>query len=153
VLTPAGRFDSEALLALLPPEAVRGRTVLLFRGEGGRELLAETLAARGARVVPAICYRRTRPAQPDPAALAQLARGAIDVAIVTSSESAENLVALAGEAGRERLLSTPLVVVSERTRDSCRALGFRGPITVAARADDEALLAALAAWRAAQKNL
>ena len=153
VLAPTERFDSEALLALLPPETVRGRTVLLFRGEGGRGLLAETLADRGAQVVHAVCYRRIRPAHPDPVALAQLERGAIDVVIATSNEALENLLALAGETGRERLLSTPLVVVSERTREAGRALGFHAAVQVAARADDDALLAALGAWRAAQKNL
>lgn len=44
-IAPRERFDSEALLAL--PEfgtaAVAGRRVLLMRGNGGRELLAETL--------------------------------------------------------------------------------------------------------------
>lgn len=153
VLRPARRFDSEALLDLLPAEAVRGRTVLLFRGEHGRALLADTLAARGAHVEPAICYRRTRPAHPDPTVLAQLARGDIDVAIATSIDGLENLVALAGSTGREPLLNTALIVASERVRAAGRALGFRAAIEVADGAGDDALLAALGAWRASQKNL
>lgn len=153
VLRPARRFDSEALLELLPAEAVRGRTVLLFRGEHGRALLADTLAARGAHVEPAICYRRTRPAHPDPTVLAQLARGDIDVAIATSIDGLENLVALAGSTGREPLLNTALIVASERVRAAGRALGFRAAIEVADGAGDDALLAALGAWRASQKNL
>lgn len=153
VLRPAQRFDSESLLELLPADAVRGRTVLLFRGEHGRELLADTLAAHGAQVEAAICYRRVRPARPDPAALAQLARGDIDVATVTSVDGLENLVALAGPAGREPLMDTALIVASERVRAAGRMLGFRAAIEVAAGAGDDALLAALGAWRASQKNL
>jgi uroporphyrinogen-III synthase len=153
VLAPADRFDSEALLALLPPAAVHGRTIVLFRGEGGRELLAETLVARGAHLEHAVCYRRVRPARPEPAALAQLARGEIDVVVTTSVEALENLVALAGPTACERLLATALVVVSERGRAASRALGFSGAVQVATRADDESVLAALGAWRDGQKNL
>ena len=58
---PASGEDSEALLAeafFLEPA---GKTVLIVKGEsegGGRQLLAETLSARGATVVQLLCYRR-----------------------------------------------------------------------------------------------
>ena len=44
--------------------AVAGRTVALVGAPGGRELLATTLAARGARVLPVAVYRREPPAGP-----------------------------------------------------------------------------------------
>jgi len=153
VLAPADRFDSEALLDLLPAEAVRGQTILLFHGEGGRERLAEGLAARGAHVVHAVCYRRQRPASPDPEPLAQLARGNIDIIVATSGEALENLTVMVGADGRERLLATPLLVVSERTRTASHALGFHGMVVVATRAEAQAMLDALCAWHAAQNNL
>jgi uroporphyrinogen-III synthase len=148
VLAPRERFDSEALLELLPAEAVRGRAVLLFRGEGGRELLAGTLTARGAQVVAVVCYRRV-PAAPDAAVLARLQRGEIDIVTVTSVEGLENLVALAGERARPRLLALPLLVTSDRQAEAARTLGFHGGIRVAARTGDTAILEALTAWRAA----
>ena len=62
-IAPEQRFDSEALLALpeLQAERVAGQRVLILRGDGGRELLAETLSARGALVDLVSCYRRLPP--------------------------------------------------------------------------------------------
>jgi len=58
---PAGGEDSEALLAEAFFQAPAGKTVLIVKGDsdgGGRQLLAETLSARGATVVQLLCYRR-----------------------------------------------------------------------------------------------
>ena len=47
VISPPDRHDSEGLLALAQLQDVRGRNIIVFRGEGGRERLKEV--ARGAR--------------------------------------------------------------------------------------------------------
>jgi uroporphyrinogen-III synthase len=153
ILVPTERFDSEALLALLPPAAVAGKNVLIFRGEGGRELLGEGLSARGARVVYAECYRRVPPRQPDAAALARLRAGEIDILVVTSTEGVRNLCDLVGESGRAQLLATPVVVVGERQAQACRELGFHAEVCVATQASDAAIMAVLRAWRARQNSL
>jgi uroporphyrinogen-III synthase len=153
VLAPVERFDSEALLELLPPATVAGKKILIVRGEGGREQLGASLTARGAHVAYAECYRRVSPHQPDRAALARLRHGDIDIIVLTSSEGARNLCALVGSTGQVRLFATPLVVVSERLAQACRELGFRADLSVAAQASDAAILAALSAWRARQKSL
>ena len=64
-IAPTERFDSEALLALpeLAAERVAGRHIAIFRGDGGRELLADTLRERGASVDCITCYRRSGPTE------------------------------------------------------------------------------------------
>jgi uroporphyrinogen-III synthase len=152
-LAPAERFDSEALLELLPPAAVAGKDILIVRGEGGREQLGASLTARGARVAYAECYRRVPPLRPDAAALARLRRGEIDIIVTTSTEGTRNLCALVGESAQAQLFATPLVVVNERQAQACRELGFHAELCVAVQASDAAIMAALHAWRARQKSL
>lgn len=113
VLAPRERHDSEALLALPELSGIAGRSVVIFRGEGGREHLREVLESRGARVAYAQCYRRVRPAADPAALLAAWGRGEIDAVSALSAETLENFVAMIGEEGARRLGSTTLVVPHE----------------------------------------
>ena len=122
VLAPQAGADSEALLALREMQELAGKRVLLVKGEGGRELLAETLAARGAHVERLECYRRARP-QGDGALAAALARGEVDAVTVSSAEGFDNLLALLDEGARPRLLRTPLFVTHPRIAEHAKAAG------------------------------
>lgn len=93
VIAPEGRADSEALLALPELADVRGKRMALFRGEGGRTLLADTLLARGARVEQVPCYRRMPPVDPEGFAAAWRA-GPVDAVTISSGEGLANLLAL-----------------------------------------------------------
>ncbi len=154
-LYPTERYDSDGLLALtaLQAEAISGKRVLIFRGEGGRELLAETLQSRGAEVEYAEVYRRVRPAVDPGRLLEPMARGEVDVIMVTSGEGLRNLFDMVGEAARQWLYHTPLLVVSERLADLAQSMGFRIAPIVAARAADEDLVAALIQWRSARAQV
>jgi len=153
LLVPGERYDSEALLDCLPAESVHGETVLLFRGEGGREHLAESLSARGARVEQVVCYRRVLPRNPDATALARLAHGDIHIITITSVDGLRHLLTLAGDSMRARLLATPLVVTSERQSRSAHDFGFHAEVLVAPRTDDRAILDAVIAWQGSRKSL
>lgn len=145
-LQPRERFDSEALLALPVLQQVAGWRIAIFRGEGGRELLAETLRVRGARVDYIEVYRRERPPVDRALLAGQLQRDEIDIVTVTSSEGLRNLLELAGDESGAQLRRLPLVVVSERTAELARSLGFSQPVLVAAKASDAALVEVMARW-------
>ena len=110
VISPRERHDSDALLQLPELQAVRGVTIIVFRGEGGRERLKEVLEERGARVLYAECYRRVRPASDPAPLLAAFARGEVQAVSALSGETLENFVALVGEAGARALAGATLVV-------------------------------------------
>lgn len=148
-IVPAGRQDSEALLAHDGLQAVGGRRVVIVRGEGGREHLAETLHERGARVEYAELYRRVRPVVDTAALMTRWRGGDIDVAVVTSAEALANLYEMIAVEHRELLLRTPLVVMSERIAERGRELGFR-EVLVVPEASDAGLVSAIKHWRGAQ---
>ena len=144
VIAPSERFDSEGLLELPELKQVEGKRVVIFRGEGGRELLGDALIARGAAVDYAACYRRGRP-NADPAPLLGLcARGELDAFTVTSTEGLANLHDMLGEAGRKCLKGTPLFAPHERIAAAARALGVQ--TVVLTGPGDEGLVAGLAAF-------
>ena len=141
------RYDSAGLLALPELQAVAGRSIVIFRGEGGRELLRDALQARGARVTYAEVYRRGKPNLPVDDLLPRWAQGEIHAAVVTSNESLRNLYEIVGKLGWPWLCHTPLIVVSERAWSLARELGFSQPPLVASEASDEAIVDALLRWR------
>ncbi|MBI2508640.1 MAG: uroporphyrinogen-III synthase [Betaproteobacteria bacterium] len=141
VIAPAGRYDSEALLEQPALAAVKGKRVVIFRGEGGRELLGDTLKARGALVEYAVCYRRGRPDADAAPLLAAWAGNKLDAITATSSESVRNLHDMVGPAGRERLRQTPLFVPHPRIAEAARGLGLARLVVTGA--GDEGLVAGL----------
>ena len=140
VIAPQGGADSESLLALPSLQGMSGRHILLVRGEGGRELIAETLAERGAHVEHFECYRRVKP-QADPSTLlAGWDRGEIDAVTVSSAEGLDNLSSMVGA---ERLAAKPLVVNHPRVAERARQSGLNDVI-VAGSGDEETVAALMA---------
>ena len=132
IVSPTQGADSEALLAMPELAHFAGERVLIVRGAGGRELLAQTLAARGARVEAAECYRRERPQRDARALLASWKRGEIDAVTVFSSEALNNLAAILGEA---RLQAVPVFVSHARIAEHAQRCGMTA--FVAGASDDE----------------
>ena len=115
IIRSAGVSSSEALLALaqLRDTAIAGRHVHLFKGVGGRTLLAQCLEQRGASVHVHEVYRRGLP-RDDFNAFVTAHRTAIDVVIITSVQALDNLFALADAASRTWLATRSFVVPSQR---------------------------------------
>jgi uroporphyrinogen-III synthase len=143
VLAPRSGADSEALLAEPALHNLQGRRVLVFRGAGGRELLAGELAARGAEVRHAECYRRVRPAT-DLGALAERWSGSgVDAVTVFSAGALENLFELLPREAHALVTATPLFASHARIAEHARRRGVR-EIVVSGPGDDDLLSALLA---------
>lgn len=124
VTAPQERFDSEALLELPAFADVAGKRVIVFRGDGGRDLFGDTLKTRGAVVDYVTCYRRSQPAL-DAAPLHKLWNDSrLDALTLTSSEGLRNLYAMVGKLGQSRLKKTPVFVPHVRIAEQARALGL-----------------------------
>ncbi len=125
VIVPEIRFDSEALLELLPLQAnaVGGKDVLILRGNGGRELLAETLRARGASVECLTCYRRSAPRNAEPV-VSLLRDAALDALTLSSSEGLRNLLELLDTDSLDRLRALPVFVPHARIAEEAARQGL-----------------------------
>ena len=135
VLAPRDRFDSEALLELPELQDMAGKRVVIFRGDGGRELLGDMLTERGADVEYVTCYRRGKPGL-DAAPLLKLWNdGQLDAVTVTSSEGLRNLFDMVGKLGQTWLKKTPLFVPHERIAEQAHNLGCQ-TVVLTGPADD-----------------
>jgi uroporphyrinogen-III synthase len=150
VRVPATTFDSEGLLALPELTAPRGKRVLIFRGDGGREQLADTLCARGAHVDYVACYRRAKPSTGveglEEAFAPQRGERRVRAVTITSSEGLDNLWDIATERLRSMWRACPTFVPHSRIAARARELGLHAIDTAGG---DAGLIAGLLEWFAA----
>lgn len=143
VLYPQDGETSEMLLNLPALQRIQGKKALVLRGNGGRELLGETLTGRGVDVTYCECYQRSPVHYDASEQSAQWQRAGIDTLVVTSGEMLQQLYQLVPDYYRHSwLLRCNLVVVSERLATLARQLGW-STIRVAGNADNDALIRAL----------
>ncbi|MCX2891338.1 MULTISPECIES: uroporphyrinogen-III synthase [Pseudomonas] len=117
--------DSEALLALpalRQAVAVPAARVLIVRGVGGRELLAERLAEQGASVEYLELYRRCLPDYPAGTLKRRIEAERLNGLVVSSGQGFEHLQQMAG-ADWPQLARLPLFVPSPRVAEQARAAG------------------------------
>ncbi len=145
--SPRGaRTDSETLLETLDLSALRGRKVMILRGESGRELLADRLREAGAEVIPVAAYRRSAPLfdEAQQARLQALLERKNDW-IVTSSEALRHLEQMAKQLpindAVAKMQQQRLFVPHARIAETASAMGF--PDVHMSASGDEALLGAL----------
>ena len=140
---------SEGLLAKKALQSVAGQHIMIFRGRGGRELLAEQLIARGAKVHYCELYQRQQPAYDAATVIDRLGfgKGGQPVAAILFA-SGETLSNFCHHIQREQLpmsiFDTAVIVPSQRIVELAQAAGFRR-IHLAANASAESFLAALKA--------
>jgi len=136
---PAGNH-SEGLLELAELQQLAGKKVLILRGMGGREHLANTLKERGAKVDYCELYER-QAISFKPGQLATLLRERqIHYALITSGEMAEQLAQQLQD--DSSLLKLQLIVPSMRIQDIATSLGF-SQVVVCGHIQAQTLLACL----------
>ena len=146
VVHPRRAAGSEALLETDLVKNLTTGNVLVFRGDGGSELLARTLRARGVAVDCAEVYRRRKPP-----GVRLTFGGEADPGVIlsASNHSLRNLWQLTDAASRPPLQKIPIVLgAAAMTRLHAR-LGFTTPPVVAASPLDEDVRDAVVRWRRA----
>ncbi len=136
-------FNTEALLTLPELQNLTNQSILIFRGEGGRELLAKSLRVRGADVEYVECYRRVIPASDTSNLYQSWDENRKMLLVVTSNESLQNLVKMVNSKYRDSLLASQLLVVSERAVKKANELGFSQQPVLAGAASNEAIVEAI----------
>jgi uroporphyrinogen-III synthase len=136
VLTPSERFDSEGLLKQQELQNIYGKRIVIFRGNGGRQLLGTTLTQRGAILEYVECYQRKKPNVDVIPLLEIWSRGEIHAVTITSSEGLHNLFDILGNLGQQLLKSTPVFTVHERIAQVAKDLGLKKVVNVCSTGEE-----------------
>ncbi|AFP84810.1 uroporphyrinogen-III synthase [secondary endosymbiont of Ctenarytaina eucalypti] len=134
---------SEDLLRLPALERINGKRALILRGNGGREVLEQTLRQRGVQTTYCECYRRS-PIHYDGEEQGRRIRMlGIDTLVITSGEMLQQFYTLMPTYYcRAWLTQCRLIVVSKRLAILAHQLGWTD-IVVANAADNDALMRVL----------
>lgn len=143
VLPAPAQQDSEGLLDLAELQSLQGRRVALIGAPGGRGVLREELAARGARLRELHVYHRVPPRldRRHVQALMELPDSAL--VLLSSAETLHNLQQLLPGPAWRRLCETTAVASSDRIADAARATGFRRIRTAASALSADLLAEAM----------
>jgi len=117
--------DSEHLLNLDLLQDINNKTIVLVKGEGGRENIADTLLERGAHLIPLVVYRRTLPQSGRQKAFELWQDDAVDIILFTSQQAMQNIFTLFGKDARLWLCNKPCLVISERLAYAASMLGMQ----------------------------
>lgn len=141
VQTSATGMLSEDILQLPVLRAVEDKKVALFRGVGGRELLADTLRERGAQVDYIETYERRNVTNSGAELLELLQHENVNVLTVTSGQILDSLCQLV-DITQNGINLIPLLVPSERIEEMAKTAGFK-QVVCSHGATDGAVVAGL----------
>lgn len=139
---PFPQENSEGLLAQPHFAQFRGQKMLILRGNGGRELIANHLRACDVAVEYVQTYQRVGLEYDMAAQLNMWKRAGISTIIVTSGEILRYLVESVGKNHHNWLLEQQFVTISARIAQQAQEYGCR-KVAVSARADNASILATL----------
>jgi uroporphyrinogen-III synthase len=139
------RTDSETLFDELDFDALKNQSILIFRGETGREFLSDRLREKGIMVTHVSAYQRTIPTlnQEQSGCLKQFLQVKNDW-VVTSSTSLQTMIDWAGQLPEvnsvEKMQQQKLFVPHFRIAEVAQQLGFQD-VTMTSSGDENILLA------------
>ncbi|NRD75748.1 uroporphyrinogen-III synthase [Shewanella sp. VB17] len=139
--TPADNQQTEGLLSLPELQDLSNKKVVIVRGDGGRETLAETLIQRGGKVNYWEAYQRTCPLI-DKCIPTQWQDAGVDTIIITSGEILHSLIKLVPKELFAWLLTCHIIVPSSRVKEQALAYGLH-QVTNAKAANCKAMISAL----------
>ncbi|HAT1596872.1 TPA: uroporphyrinogen-III synthase [Legionella pneumophila] len=117
--------DSEHLLTLNSLQQIKNQTILLVKGEGGRQLIEEYLMLKGATLCILSVYKRVMPSI-DQEFLNSLWRDdLVDIILLTSEQSIHNLFKMFSIEGQMWLQNKPCLVISERLAKVASLFGIK----------------------------
>ncbi|MDD2738512.1 MAG: uroporphyrinogen-III synthase [Methylomonas lenta] len=148
---PETEFSSEGLLAESAMHRVSSQRVMIVRGLGGREKLAQTLRSRGADVDYLEVYRRNLPDVDSSLLIQHVQDGQLQASTVTSAEGLQNLLTMLDKETVVLLQKIPLVVVSDRLKQLAQQLGF-AYVIVSKQPTDAAILETLTTLLSGEKQ-
>jgi len=136
-IIPTSGTATEDLIHLPQLEAIKEQRWLIIRGQGGRQLLSNTLKERGAQITYLEVYQRGCPQYTEQETLKHL--NWCDVILISSAQALENLTTLTNNS---LLFSKTVVVSSLRLMHIAKSLGWKNPI-LAAGANNRQMIDAL----------
>jgi len=151
---PVEGIGSEGLLKHELMQAVSGKRIIIFRGNGGRELLEQALTERGAHVEYAECYRRRIPGTDATSLVSNWKQKRIDIVTITSTQALKNLWQMLRDDAHTLITSTPMIVISDRIAQVAIDMGCsRNNVVIASDTSDAAIVNAIKQWRLQQKAI
>lgn len=135
-------WSSEGLLQDQQFSDVAQQKIMIIQGNQGRELLAQTLQARGAVLTTLQVYQRVLPDLAMQDYQNKLQNNEFNVMVCTSFASIKNLKTLFGVGHWQQLKQLPLIVASARIKQLAFELGF-ATIWLSENASNAAILATL----------
>lgn len=133
--------ESEHLLCLPQLQQVANQRILILRGNGGRNLMNETLTHRGAQVQMLALYHRIALPFNASFCVAQWQETNIQHIVVTSSQQLALLVAPFRQENTDWLFKRTLLVPSLRIAQEAKALGFQQILTIGSAANHDFIAA------------
>ncbi|MCC4834695.1 uroporphyrinogen-III synthase [Shewanella sp. 10N.7] len=141
-VAPENSQDSEGLLSLSSLAEIQHQRIIIVRGVGGRETIAEKLTLRQAKVNYWEVYQRVMPKLDAQSVCSHWQAAQIDTIVVTSGEVLVNLINLVPKELFAWLQSCHIIVPSHRVEQRAKTAGLCH-VTNANGANTQAVLQAL----------